>query len=236
MLWVNDKFGNLVQTDLQGNLLQKIQTNGRYGYHTLTQDGDLIFTDNTKKVINKVTISKNITKFIPTGDWEPISIFSSNINGDILVGMVTHGKAEVTRYNMTGKELQNIHWDKRGEKLYSYPHYITENINEDICVSDYNKHAVVVVNKLGKHRFSYTGQKLRCCPYGISTDVLGHILVSYRYSDAVHLLDKDGQFLSLLFTPQNRVYHPRSMCVDVENNLYVGQLLTNKLSVYEYLQ
>ncbi|XP_065939430.1 tripartite motif-containing protein 5-like [Magallana gigas] len=40
-LWVSDYGGNLVQTDLQGKQLQKIQTSGGYGYHTVTQNGDL---------------------------------------------------------------------------------------------------------------------------------------------------------------------------------------------------
>ena len=45
-LWVSDLRGYLVQSDLQGNLLQKIRTSGtEEGYHTDTQDGDLIYTD-----------------------------------------------------------------------------------------------------------------------------------------------------------------------------------------------
>ena len=43
-LWVSDSNGNLVQIDLQGNLLHKIQTSGEFeGYHTATQDGDFIY-------------------------------------------------------------------------------------------------------------------------------------------------------------------------------------------------
>ena len=50
-LWVSDDRGNLVQTDLLGNQLQKIQTSGGHGYHTATQDGDLIYTNKDKTVI-----------------------------------------------------------------------------------------------------------------------------------------------------------------------------------------
>eukprot|EP00105_Crassostrea_gigas_P035774 XP_019919922.1 PREDICTED: uncharacterized protein LOC109617716 [Crassostrea gigas] len=86
-LWVSDGNGNLVQTDLQGNQLQKIKTSGRdEGYHTVTQDGDLIYTDRYNKVINRITPDNIITELIKTGDWEPLSIHSSHINGDILVG------------------------------------------------------------------------------------------------------------------------------------------------------
>ncbi|XP_065938534.1 E3 ubiquitin-protein ligase TRIM71-like [Magallana gigas] len=236
-LWASDLSGNLVQTDQQGNQLQKIQTNGIWeGYHTVTQDGHLIYTDKNNKVINRITPDNTITEFIKTGDWKPLSIHSFHITGDLLVGMVKNREAKVTRYNKTGTEIQNIQRDNKGQGLYGHPHYITENINCDVCVSDYNKHAVVVVDKSGQHRFSYTGQRSRLDPFGICTDVLGHILVCDSISNKVHLLDQDGQFLSLILTPQRGVTYPRSVCVDDENNLWVGQSNTNTVTVSKYLQ
>jgi streptogramin lyase len=232
-LWASDLHGNLVHTDLQRNQLQKIQTNGGFGYHTVTQDGELIFTDSINKVIKRITHENKITKFLKTGSWEPISIHSSHINQDILVGMTAGSEAKVTRYSKTGKELQNIQRDNKGQGLYRYPGYITENINGDICVSD---DEVVVVNKSGQYRFSYTGQGSRFNPHGICTDVLGHILVCDDDSDTVHLLDQDGQFLSLLLLQQHGVRCLSSVCLDDENNLYVGQYGTNTVTVYKYLQ
>uniref|UniRef100_K1RCC5 Tripartite motif-containing protein 3 n=1 Tax=Magallana gigas TaxID=29159 RepID=K1RCC5_MAGGI len=236
-LWVSDWSGNLIQTDLQGNQLQKIQTSGMSeGYHTVTQDGDLIYTDRENKVINKITPDNTITEFIKTGDWTPFSIHSSQINGDLLVGMRKENEGKVTRYNKTGTEIQNIQRNNKGHELYSLPHYIIENINGDVCVSDYYKYAVVVVDKSGQHRFSVRGQRSKFYPFGICTDVLGHILVCDSSSETVHLLDQDGQFLSLLLTPQQGVEHPRSVCVDDDNNLWEGQWKTNTVTVYKYLQ
>ncbi|XP_062599250.1 tripartite motif-containing protein 3-like [Saccostrea cucullata] len=237
-LWISDNNGNLVQTDLQGNVIQKIKTSGgSEGYHTVKQDGDLIFTDKDKKVINRITQDNNITEFIKTGGCIPLSIHSSHINGDLLVGMKKGIEGKVTRYNKTGKELQNIQRDNKGQKLYRNPHYITENINGDICTSDFNNMSVVVVNKSGQHRFSYKGQESRFYPHGICTDVLGHILVCDGVTDTVHLLDQDGQFLSLLLKRQQGVLeYLHSVCVDDENNVYVGQRNTNKLTVFNYIQ
>eukprot|EP00105_Crassostrea_gigas_P037700 XP_019921848.1 PREDICTED: uncharacterized protein LOC105326173 [Crassostrea gigas] len=236
-LWVSDGDGNLVQTDLQGNQLQKLETNGgSEGYHKVTQDGDLIYTDRYNKVINRITPDNTITEFIEAGDWEPISLHSSHINGDILVGMQTDEEAKVTRYNKAGTEIQNIQKDNKGQELYDLPHYITENINGDVCVSDFTKHAVVVVDKSGQYRFSYTGQGSGFISFGICTDELCHILVCDTNSETVHLLDQDGQFLTLLLTEQQGVDHPRSVCLDDENNLWVGQQLTNTVTLYKYLQ
>ena len=235
--WTSDDSFNLVQTDLQGNLLQKIQTSGgQEGYHTATQDGDLIYTDKHKKVIYRVTPDRRITEFIKTGDWTPLSVHSSRINGDILVGMIKDGEAKVTRYSKAGKEIQNIQRDNQGQELYNEPLYITENINGDICTSDIDKEEVVVVNKSGQHRFSYTGQGSEFYPFGICTDVLGHILVCDYYSNTVDLLDQDGGLLSFILSSQQGIASPRGVCVDEENKLYVGQSDTKTVTVYRYLQ
>ncbi|XP_065923877.1 tripartite motif-containing protein 2 [Magallana gigas] len=234
-LWISDRHGKLVQTDLHGIQLQKIQTSGHggyvYGIHTVTQDRDLMYTDERNKVIYRIKQDNTTTEFIKTGDWTPISIHSSHINGDILVGMM----AKVTRYNRTGEEIQNIQRDKDGQSLYDCPNYITENINGDICTSDINKYAVVVVNKLGQHRFSYTGQGSGFLPKGICTDLLGYILVcdTHINNDTVHLLDQDGQFILFLLSKQ---VNSTSVCVDNENNLHVGRHDTNTVKVYKYLQ
>ena len=235
-LWVSDEGGNLVQTDLQGNLLQKIQTSGGYeGYHTATLDGDLIYTDRDKRVIFRIKPDRIITEFIKTGDWTPISIYSSCINGDILVGMITGKKAKVTRYSKTGKELHSIQRDNKGQDMYSAPDYITENKNGDICTSDSNKLAVVVVNKLGQRRFSYTGQGSKLSPWGICTDIRCHILVCEEVSESVHMLNQDGKFLSIILSPNQGIKFSRSVCLDVKNYLYVGQSKTSTVTVYNYL-
>nr|XP_034312099.1 uncharacterized protein LOC109619492 isoform X1 [Crassostrea gigas]XP_034312100.1 uncharacterized protein LOC109619492 isoform X1 [Crassostrea gigas] len=122
-LWASDDGGSLVQTDLLGNRLLKIQTSDEYGYHTATEDRDLIFTDRKNKVIDKIKPDQSliITKFIKTRDWEPISLHSSHINGDILVGMIKGREAKVTRYNKAGEEVQNIQWYNNGQELYIHP-------------------------------------------------------------------------------------------------------------------
>ena len=79
--------------------------------------------------------------------------------------MIREGEAKVTRYNRTGREIQNIQKDNKGETLYVHPHYITGNINGDICTSDIGKQAVVVVDELGNYRFSYEGHERNFSPY-----------------------------------------------------------------------
>lgn len=231
-LWVSDLSENLVQTDAMGNRIQKIQTSGGFGYHSVTQEGYLIYADRNNQVIK--TVGFEIVEFIRTGKWTPLSIHSSHINGDILLGLRKDGKAKVTRYNKTGEVIKIIRRNEKGEELYDYPYYITENINGDICTSDINRQAIVVVTNTGQYRFSYTGQKLRFIPYGLCTDSLSNILVCDGYSKTVHLLDQDGQFLSLLLTKQQGVCHPFCVRVVDENKLHLCQ--DNTVVVYKFLQ
>nr|XP_034312107.1 uncharacterized protein LOC117684379 [Crassostrea gigas] len=65
-LWASNDGGKLVETDLQENQPQIIQTSNEYGYHTATEDGDLIFTDRKNKLIKKTKQDNTITKFIKT--------------------------------------------------------------------------------------------------------------------------------------------------------------------------
>lgn len=126
--------------------------------------------------------------------------------------------------------------DNHGRELCSFPHYITEKINGDItlvtvCTSEYLKNGVQVVDKNGQHRFFYTGNDLVLHPFGICTNVLGHILVCDVFSDTIHILDEHGQFLSRLLMSQQRLKCSGSVCVCVDDmdNLYVGQYKTNKV-------
>uniref|UniRef100_K1RLS2 Tripartite motif-containing protein 2 n=1 Tax=Magallana gigas TaxID=29159 RepID=K1RLS2_MAGGI len=220
---------------LSSSVTKKIQTSLDEGYHTVTQDGDLICAYKNTNIIKKITLGNKVTAFIKTRDWSPISIHSSHINGDILVGMIKDEEAKVTRYNKIGEEIQNIQTDNTELGLYEYPHYITENINGDICTSDLGNYAVGVVNKSGQYRFSYSSQEICFYPHDICTDHLGHIIVCDPYNYTIDILHRDGQFLSRLFIEQQEVKYPRGLCVDDENNLHVGQSKTNTVTVYKYL-
>lgn len=70
--------------------------------------------------------------------------------------------------------------------------------------------AVVVTDHEGKDRFSYTGRssRSRLKPRGICTDPLSNILVCDNVYKSVHVIDKDGQFLSSLHftTKKNGTY------------------------------
>lgn len=112
----------------------------------------------------------------------------------------------VARYNLNGQLKQTVQHDVKGFRQYNMPNYITENNNGDIVVSELNfdfvSGVVVVTDREGRHRFSYTGSSSGSGlqPLGLCTDVLSHILVCDGKTDTVQMLDRDGHFLSHLLT------------------------------------
>eukprot|EP00105_Crassostrea_gigas_P045876 XP_019930024.1 PREDICTED: uncharacterized protein LOC105346123 [Crassostrea gigas] len=146
--------------------------------------------------------------------------------------------AKVTRYNQSGQLTQTIQHDNTGSGLYRLPNYITENNNGDVVVSDYKSCAVVVTERGGRHRFSYTGHSSGSglLPHGICTDALSHILMCDDVTKTVHMLNKDGQLLSHLLTKSQQMPVPWSLSYDVNTHrLWVGSRDNNKVCVYWYI-
>lgn len=172
------------------------------GLHTINLDDELFYIDreyNIKKLSRDMKTNTTFIKKTCTS-WRPRCVFFSPFTGHLLVGLVNGDKwiGKVHRYNHT-KLIQIIQNTNAGQDLYRYPRYITENNNGDVVVSylDWSG-AVVVTNRGGVHRFTYTGHpagsELR--PHGICTDALSRILVCDAISESVQMLDRDGHFLS----------------------------------------
>uniref|UniRef100_K1PQU0 Tripartite motif-containing protein 3 n=1 Tax=Magallana gigas TaxID=29159 RepID=K1PQU0_MAGGI len=97
---------------------------------------------------------------------------------------------------------------------------------------------VVVTERGGRHRFSYTGHppKSELLPNGICTDALSHILVCDRRTKTVQMINKDGQFLSNLLIRPPGIFYPRRLSYDVNTHcLWIGSYHSNKICVYRYI-
>ncbi|XP_065937096.1 uncharacterized protein [Magallana gigas] len=243
-VWVSDHRNNLMLTDTTGVPLHRVEDScrGYGGSHTVNSESELIYI-NRNDNINKLSKDmKTTTTFIERTDstWDPRCVYWSPSTGDLLVGMWNYDTGKVTRYNQSGQLTQTIQYHNTGQGLYSIPHYITENNNGDVVVSDSINimfGTVVVTERGGRHRFSYTGPPSgsRLDPIGICTDALSHILVCDSRTNTVQMLDKDGQFLSHLLTKSQEMGVPLSLSYDVNTHrLWVGSWY-NKVCVYRYI-
>ncbi|XP_065943829.1 uncharacterized protein [Magallana gigas] len=243
-IWVSDHRNNFILTDTTGVPLHRVEDScSGFGLHTVNSDSELIYIDRNYNINRLSKDVKTTTTFIETTDstWRPRSVYWSPSTGDLLVGMhrkITEysGRGKVTRYNQSGQLTQTIENDTRGLGLYRAPYYITENNTGDVMVSDDD--AVVVTERGGRHRFSYTGHPSGSglVPWGICTDKLSHILVCDVTTKTVQMLDRDGQFLSHLMIRPSGIFSPRSLSYDVNTHrLWIGSWNNNTVVIYRYI-
>ena len=112
-----------------------------------------------------------------------------------------NNRGKVSWLNASGQLQKNL---AILDKTWSFPHYITENKNGDVVVSDSGKCSVEVTESGGKHRFSFKPSTFKLAtsylfPKGICTDPLLNILVCD--DNNVFIIDKD-QFFDISFKPK----------------------------------
>lgn len=204
-----------------------------------------IYRNDTQKLcILKESQQKLFINFAPLG----IACFCLTTDGDILVGLA-HSKENIfgiARYSMCGERKQFITQIMRRWTLEPllfgewFRAYIVENINGDICLSvETNLSKVVnVIRPNGDHRFTYEGKGTSLyqpfLPRGICTNVLGHILIADENNHGIHVLDKDGGFLTMLTIPGEPHAIPITLCIDHQNNLCIG-CADGKIRILKYL-
>lgn len=203
---VNDGY-KMIVTDTESSNVQNLEDLAAepydcYGLHTVNSDNEFIYIDrfkNIRKLSNDL-----MTTTLLTNIQKPQCVHCSKLTGDFLVGMQT----EVNRYNRSWQLIQRIRFDSNGIDMYSDIHYITENNNGDVVVSDIK--AVVVTERGGRHRFSYTGPPpgSRLQPCGICTGALSHILVCDYMTNTVQIVNMGGQFLSHLLISPSGIFYP----------------------------
>ncbi|XP_061165980.1 pyrin-like [Saccostrea echinata] len=226
----------------QGSRLKSIRTkSGNMPSNiAVTKSGDLVYTDYNGRTVNIVKNEK-IEEVIRLQNWEPKGVCSTS-SGDLLVIMDSddNTQSKVVRYSGS-TEKKSIQFDDKGKPLYSPSsfclRYVTENKNQDICVSDDVANAVVVVNQSGKLRFRYTGhtpapKNQSFSPQGITTDSQSHIPTADSNNDCVHIIDQDGQFLCYI---DCGLSYPLGLCTDANDNLFVAQLRNKQVKKIRYL-
>ncbi|XP_062569592.1 E3 ubiquitin-protein ligase TRIM71-like [Saccostrea cucullata] len=197
-------------------------------------DGSLIYSDYKDSAIYRQSLDKQKTKLTSTGH-RPRGLCCTR-SGDILVTMYKR----VERYSSSGRKIQVFEMNLIREGLSINPCFVSENINGDICISDWsiNDGKVVVLNKSGNFRFIYDGKvresKDEFKPIGVATDSLGHILIADNANNSVHLISQDGEFLSFILT-KDMITKPRGISIDSSDKLWVVERISGFVKVFQYL-
>ncbi|XP_062614370.1 uncharacterized protein LOC134276110 [Saccostrea cucullata] len=200
---------------------------------SISKNGELMYTDRISGSINIVRRGKSTTLFSVEKEWKPLGLCCTK-SGELLVAMGTidDKRYKVVRYR--GRQVkQEIEKDDHGHFLFGVGDrmfYVTENFNGDICVSDNNSRAVVVINQSGKIRFRYKGiqeMEKEFIPCDIATDSMGRILVGDSGNKCIHITDQDGQFL-------HSISGYDMFSIDDLGRLWVGKYGGYKVKVISY--
>ncbi|XP_061173728.1 uncharacterized protein LOC133182895 [Saccostrea echinata] len=233
-VWTGGHSNELKLFDFQGRLLDTI-TISALGYYLTLYDGHIVYSDPKNHTVMKI-INREVDTLFHTGEFQPQGI-TCTIAGNLLVCLCTSGKKEskIVRYSTSGEVIHEIQHDSQHQPLFSYAVHVVENGN-DICVADWGKEALIVVDKYGVFRFSYSGNrasKYKFHATSITTDSMHHIIITDAHNDKIHMLKRNGQFLRYII-PYLGINGPVAVCVLKERELMVGEFDTGKVKRIEY--
>jgi hypothetical protein len=135
-VWMGGASDELKLFDFQGVLHDTVPISTLCMYLTV-HNKHVIYTDRGNNVFG-VADDKTIQTMLTTGEWRPRGIIST-ASEDLLVCLSKDNQYKVVRYSSTGTVLQEIQYDSQGRPLYEQLAYITENVNGDIIVTDWEK-------------------------------------------------------------------------------------------------
>lgn len=240
-IWLSNR-KRVIKSNQSGKVLNEVRIDDIWGSasHTVGDSG-VILVIRGDKVIR--CPPNQDEKNLLASEWTILSIFSSKVNGDLLLGiyiLIEKGsRTKLARYTRDGRLISEIEYFE-GKRLYVSPMYLSENINGDVCTSDIDTCLVKAVDRQGTLQFSYDGlpSHAEFFPTGICNDSLGHVIVCNRHDSnpSVHLLDMNGRFLSVILSQADGIHDPWGLCVDDDGKLYVGQNDSNEIMVFKYLK
>ncbi|XP_078330464.1 uncharacterized protein LOC144624504 [Crassostrea virginica] len=246
--WIFGDNTTITRIDMHGTVRDTVSTTCRScpGGISVTRGKELIYSDRNSRTVNIVRHGKSETMITTPQDWTPFRLERPQDWTPFRLGRPqgwTLRRLSCTRSgDILGQNMkQEIYKDGQGNPIFKdggYSLYMSENNNGDVCVSDPNADAVVVVDKTGRVRFRYDSKLARrkksFDPRDIVTDALGQIIVTDINNNCLHILDQNGQFLKCV--DDCGLERPLGLSVDSEGRLWVGLYEKGEIKVIKYME
>lgn len=194
-------------------------------YQEETEIGKIVRYSQTGKLTQTIQYDENGKEL-----YKGPRYITENHNGDVVISDLKGGYFDEKAYDEDRSEFHAY------MKKYS-PKGGFLGMNEDNAVSAFYG-AIVVTDVRGRRRFSYTGRSPRSkiWPDGICVDSMSHILACDSATESVHIIDKDGQFLSNVLIRPPGIFIPVSIGYDdITHRLWVGSKVNQRVGIYRYI-
>lgn len=230
-IWVNDGYGKSILINTAGNIIHSTEDlckNTFTGLQTVNTEGELIYID-AKYNINKLSKSFCTTHSIiekPQSEWRPHSVYSSNLNGDLLVVMIKFDSK--TGFKIKRKKEaendKNIPRDHTGQKFYSGRSGIGKVIRYN---QSGQQKQTILHNSCGFYMYRN--------PSRITENINGDVVVSDSdWPGAVFVTDSGGKYrFTYTGHPLGPSLMPWGICTDALSHIFVCDASTQSIQVID---
>ena len=236
--WFGDVTSNsLFQIDIENDEISKTTVyDHRVTDIVLLHNDELMISYEEGQKIIRVDKCGNVLSTLEMKPMFPQGMFVCR-SGELYVSLAgkihahRHPKCPVRIIKMTvdGEEKTRLEFNSKGKKLFSYPHSVIENINEDLCVVDMQsggKVRLMVFYKNFEQRFIYDGKDkmtgAKPCDFGlVRNDSTGRLFLTDFVYHRIHVLSPDGHFIQFLMTVSDGIYFPFALAIDSSGYLWL---------------
>lgn len=243
-LWVSDNNlnGDLSLVDQKGRVIKSYQTKFIINDLAVMATGDLLLTDGYNSKVVCMKKNGQLKEYISTAPDTPWGICVTESN-DVFVTLCQNvGSVGKVIQISSDKTMKQALKNNNGERdLFTLPHFITQNKNKDLWIQDKGYHHVVVVNESGKGRFTYngpTGVRMSSAfdPHDLSSTGDGNVIIADYANAALHLVDKDGQFLRYIMSSSDGLCGPYSLTKTINDVFWIGDNKQKKVFLVKKLE
>lgn len=201
---------------------------------TITTDGTLLISDKADGIVKTVTANNSFKTIFNVAPLKTLSIYG--IEGNEVLASVIDKKnfqvkstsiRKIVQFDLNGQTNFEIQKDKNGTNIFTLPvrcvfNKVTKNFvvldktnSESSRVLSITRDSVVRFVYAGSHGNKTQGGSLECTLDGL-------IIMAETKNDFIHIIDVNGECVSLISTSETQLARPKAISLTSEGYVLVG--------------